>query len=225
MTRPGATTSDDLEHSEPRELTRALTIAAVAAASAGLFVLLTRAVSRRVTAEADAALLERIAPEDEQIREAAEALHPIGKWWSYVPAAVAIAPVVIGVGRGPLTRRIAGACSIVSAALISAAVNPGFDQWLPQPDLPPGRRDKPKPSFPSGHTFGLGSLTITATYVLAREEILPSALLIPIAAAIPLAAGGARMLEEKHWPTDVIGGALVAITIAAVVLAVQESVV
>lgn len=218
-----AMTRHDSEAREPRDATRAWTLLAVAAVSAGAFALLTRAVSRRKMSEADAALLERIAPEDEEIRDAAEALHPLGKWWTYVPAAVALAPLIVATGSGALPRRIAGAAAIVSATLISAAVNPAFDRWLPQPPLPPGRRDRPKPSFPSGHTFGLGSLTLTAGYVLAVEEILPPALLAPLVAAIPLAAGGARMLEEKHWPTDVAGGMLVAITIAAVALAVLES--
>ena len=67
-------------------------------------------------------------------------------------------------------------------------------------------------------------MTITAACVLAREEIVPAAILIPLAAAIPLLAGAARMAEAKHWPTDVAGGALVAITIATISLALFETI-
>jgi hypothetical protein len=207
-----------------RTARRARTLATIGVTAAGVFGILAMAVSRRQTAEIDEELLASVAPDDEEVRRAAEALHPFGKWWTYVPAAVVLAPIVAAASAGPLRRRAAGAGAIVLSSLIAAALNPAFDRWLPQPASPPGRRDRPKASFPSGHTFGLGSLTFTAGYILVREELLPAAVVIPLAISIPLASGGARLVEEKHWPSDIAGGALVALSIAALCLATFETV-
>ena len=153
---------------------------------------------------------------------AAEMLHPVGKWWSYVPAAAAAGAAVYATGSGRRAERAAGAASILIAAIVGAVVNPLFDEILPQPPLPPGRRAEPKPSFPSGHTFGLGAVALAVAYVLRREEIVGRAAAVPIGLLPPLIGGAARVIEKKHWPSEVAGGLLVAIVIASLSSLVYE---
>jgi membrane-associated phospholipid phosphatase len=208
----------------PTRQWRAAALLASAVAAAGAFALLTSAVARRRTAELDAELLENVVPsDDESVREAAEAIAPAGKWYTYVPAAAVVGATVLVAGTSEIGRRATGAGAVVLAAVTSALVNPAFDRWLPQPpELPPGRAANPKPVFPSGHTFGLGSVAAAATYVLVREDVAAASLLIPLAVAIPTVSAFGKIVEKKHWPSDVAGGALVAIAIASLWVAVYE---
>ncbi|HEU4522461.1 MAG TPA: phosphatase PAP2 family protein [Thermoanaerobaculia bacterium] len=202
---------------------RAVAFSAVAITSTAAFALLASAVTRRHTAHTDRKLLGKTAARDKRVRRAANAVHPAGKWYVFVPVAVVAAGIVLARGADSPRRRVAGAAAIVAAALASAIVNPALDAWLPQPPVPPGRRTKPKPSFPSGHTFSLGAVMTTAAYVLAEERIVSPQVAVPVALLIPVLAGTARMVEEKHWPSDVGGGALVAAVISACCLALYEA--
>lgn len=191
-----------------------------AAASAAAFAVLSDAVRRRKLSEKDRKALKK-AKGNGAARGAAAAIQPLGKWWSYVPAAMLVGGVVMREGDGNATARGAGAASIVFAAIASAVVNPLFDELLPQPPSPPGKAPR-EPTFPSGHTFGLGAVAATAAYVLARHGVLSPAAAAPMAIVPPLVGGVAKMAEEKHWASDVAGGLLVAMCIAGVSLAGYE---
>lgn len=199
-----------------RKHARMLTLAAVATAAAGAFAALTVLERDRRLAKHDSKALEKVSERvADEHREVAESLHPYGKWWWYAPAAAAAGAVVVSLGSGRQRERVAGAGALLASAAISAGVNPLFDKVLPQPPLPPGRESEPKPTFPSGHTFGLGSVALTIAYLFAREEIIAPLTAIPVALVPPLIGGGAKMIEEKHWPSEVAGGLLVAVIIAS----------
>jgi membrane-associated phospholipid phosphatase len=216
---------------------RALALGATAAAAAAGFGTLARASARRDTAPLDDRILQNTAPhEDAPVRKAAHAAAPVGKWYTYVPAALAIAGYLLsdaGATRsrrgrlpfGARSRRGQRGPSAAAVALSSGlafALSEAFDRWLPQPPAPPGHEDRDKPVFPSGHTFGPTAVGLTAAYVLAREGHARGAIAVPIAATLPLVLGGGRMLDERHWASDVVGGYLGGVAVAGACLAGYE---
>jgi hypothetical protein len=76
--------------------------------------------------------------------------------------------------------------------------------------------------FPSGHTFGPGTVALTAAYVLAREGLAPAAAALPTALALPLITAGGKLIEQKHWASDVAGGYLGALALAGAGAAAYE---
>ncbi len=206
---------------------RALTLAGVALAAGAGFGRLAAAVARRETAEADEALHEATAvPEDSPVRQAAATIAPAGKKRMYVPAALCASAVLLAAPGarepGALRSRGAGVGAMLLAAAAARGLNPAFDRWLPQPPPPPGHPPD-RPVFPSGHAFGPGAVSLAAAYVLAREGLASPALTFPLALTVPLVMSGARVLEEKHWASDVAGGYLGGIALSAGCLAGYEA--
>lgn len=206
---------------------RAFALAAVALVAGAGFGRLAAAVARRETAEADEALHEATAvPEESPVREAAATIAPAGKKRMYVPAALCASIVVLaapGVREpGVLRSRGAGVGAMLLAAAAARGLNPAFDRWLPQPPPPPGHPPD-RPVFPSGHAFGPGAVGLATAYVLAREGLASPAITFPLALAVPLVMSGARVLEEKHWASDVAGGYLGGIALSAGCLAGYEA--
>lgn len=215
---------------------RALALAITAATAATGFGVLNAATVHRHTAHADRLVGKGAkARRGHPVRRAARALAPIGKWYTYMPLAAALSAYLLAAadapvsrrarGRGPRLRprRLTGAAAILVAGLLATGLNPLFDRWLPQPPVPPGRRAKRKAVFPSGHAFGPGAIALTAAYVLSREGVLRPAIAFPFALTIPAITAGARLVEEKHWASDVAGGYLGAATLAAACLAAYEA--
>jgi membrane-associated phospholipid phosphatase len=203
------------------EKVRATTLAGVATASAAAFAVLTVLERDRRLTKQDKKALNKIAPSEKHQRTA-ELLHPLGKWYSYAPAAVAAGAAVYAKGSGRQRERAMAAAGLLLAAGVSALVNPLFDKVLPQPPLPPRRKSDPKPSFPSGHTFGLGAVALTAAYLFRREELIGRAAAVPIALLPPTIGGAAKIIEKKHWPSEVAGGLLVAAVIASLSVLAYE---
>lgn len=188
--------------------------------------MIARAVARRDTAHIDRKVHKKTkVKRGRPARKAAEAAAPIGKWFTYVPAAVLSGAYVLASreGRDDVPSRIAGTVAILAAACTAAAVNKQFDELLPQPPPPPGRPPD-HPVFPSGHAFGTSTVALTAAYVLSRERIARGAIVFPAALVVPVASSIARLAEEKHWISDIAGGHLAAITLASLALALYEMV-
>lgn len=206
---------------------RALALGAIAITAAAGFGALAAAVARRDTARVDEALRRRTAaPPGHPARRAAKAAAPVGKWWTYIPAALAASGWLLAADgeqeEGNPRSRLAGAGALLLAGTVATALNPTFDHLLPQPPAPPGHRSRRKPVFPSGHAFGPGTIALTAAYVLAREGVTHPGTAFPVAAMLPLATSGGRVLVEKHWASDVAGGYLGGIAVAAACAAAYE---
>jgi undecaprenyl-diphosphatase len=77
--------------------------------------------------------------------------------------------------------------------------------------------------FPSGHAFGPGAVALSVAYVLVREELARPGTALPAAALLPLATAGGRVLQEKHWASDVLGGYLGGLALAAACAAAYEA--
>lgn len=191
------------------------------------FALLNLAVARRDTASVDRKLEKKLkVPRGHALRRAAEVVAPLGKWWSYLPLAGGIAVYVVVAGREEEGRRrqsLTGGASIVGAALIAAVLNDVLDDVLPQPPAPPGRPSRTHPVFPSGHTFGTASVGLTAAWIISREELIHPSIAFPIAVTLPLISAGGRMMEDKHWVSDIAGGFLAALVVASLSIAVYEA--
>lgn len=204
---------------------RACTLAGIGALAAAGFGALAVAAARRHTAGADEAVRKRTrAPQGHPARDAAEAAAPVGKRWTYIPAALAGSAWLLRAPaeeRTPRSRR-SGAGAVILAGAVATALNPVFDEVLPQPPAPPGHPSRGKPVFPSGHAFGPGAVAFTAAYVAAREGIARPGTAAAAAAAVPLATAGGRVLVEKHWASDVLGGYLAALSLAAACAAAYE---
>ena len=199
----------------------------LASASAASFFLLARAVAKRDTASIDRKVQKKVkVPSGEPLRDAAEHIYPIGKWWTYVPAAGVIATSLLlpgdGRDRSTIRRRRAGAAAVGLSAITAALLNEILDDVVPQPPAPPGRPSPRHPVFPSGHTFGTASVGLTAAWVFTREGMVSPSIAFPIAFLIPAISAGARMMEEKHWLSDVAGGVLVALTVSSLSLTLYE---
>ena len=81
---------------------------------------------------------------------------------------------------------------------------------------PPGAwlHGNTEPSFPSGHVSIVTATACASAYSLVRRGVHP-AKVIPVAVAVPGAVGLSRVYLDKHWVSDVIGGFLVGLGIAA----------
>jgi hypothetical protein len=209
-----------------RSRARAPLLFATSIAAAAGFALIARAVARRDTAAVDHEVHEQTAIQPgHPVRKAAEAAGPIGKWWTYVPAAVLTGVYVVASReeKDELPSRVLGTVAIVATAAIAAALGEAFDDLLPQPPAPPGRPSPNHPVFPSGHAFGTSSVALAAAYVLAREGCAHPLLGFPAAMVIPVVSSVARLVEEKHWISDILGGHLAAIALSALMLGAYET--
>jgi membrane-associated phospholipid phosphatase len=77
-------------------------------------------------------------------------------------------------------------------------------------------------SFPSGHSTMAAAVMVTLCYVLAREKIISWPTAILIGGLVPLVVGLTRLYLDVHWTTDVIGGWMAGLFIAAVSAALYE---
>jgi membrane-associated phospholipid phosphatase len=205
-----------------------LLLGAGAIAAGGAFALLTRAVANRRTLDVDRELHGDLTPAPSHpLRRAGKALGPIGKWYSYVPVALGLAGTVLN-QREPAFRRSAarhnrrsGAAALAASGVASFALTELFDRVLPQPPTPPGHAEG-KSVFPSGHMFGPLAVGLVSSYVLGRERLSSPGVTVPAALTIPLVSAATRIVEEKHWSSDVLGGALGGIAVAGFILAAYE---
>jgi undecaprenyl-diphosphatase len=205
---------------------RAVALGVVSVAAAAGFAALATAVARRETAPVDEAVRKATATDpDGATHEAAERMKYAGKWYTYIPAA-AVASVAVLAARGEdrdeRARRV-GAGAVMLTGTVATALNPAFDHVLPQPPAPPGHPSRNKPVFPSGHAFGPGAISLAAAYVLSRERIARPAIAFPAALAVPAVTAGGRMLVQKHWASDVLGGLLGGVAVAAACLCAYEA--
>lgn len=225
MTRPNRSKSND---GNGDGVSRGLALGAAAVVASAGFAALTAAVARRRTAQADHAVRKRAAaPKGRPARRAAEALAPAGKWWTYIPGALASAIYLLKAQpparEGAMRSRRTGAGAVFLAGVAATALNPTFDHLLPQPPPPPGHRSRRKPVFPSGHAFGPSAISLATAYVLTRERMARPGIAFPAALAVPAFTAVPRMMQEKHWASDVLGGLLAGVALAAACTAVYEA--
>jgi membrane-associated phospholipid phosphatase len=77
------------------------------------------------------------------------------------------------------------------------------------------RRGKLEPAFPSGHTADATAVLATGAYLLVRERVLPASVAVPVAIALSVSTGASRVVLGWHWTSDVIGGWVTGLGVAA----------
>jgi membrane-associated phospholipid phosphatase len=140
----------------------------------------------------------------------------LGKEYSVLPAAAALALYLLQ------DDKRAAAAAVMSATAIGAAASHIFDATLPQKTPPPGRRAPFDPHFPSGHALHSASFLTIAGWVLGREGLAHRKVIMAGAGALAASLGIDRLIQDRHWTSDVVGGWLAAIGIAAFTAAAYE---
>jgi undecaprenyl-diphosphatase len=84
----------------------------------------------------------------------------------------------------------------------------------PRPAIALGK-GKTEPAYPSGHTTDATAVLATGAYLLVREGLVPANVAVPVALFFALVTGVSRVLLGWHWATDVVGGWMTGIAVAA----------
>lgn len=140
----------------------------------------------------------------------------LGKEWPVVSMAALTCARLLRENR----RSAAGATAFATFAAIAASHI--FDAALPQKTPPPGRRAPTDPHFPSGHALHSTSLLGIAAWVLSREGLADRRVIGAGAGILALGLGFDRLVQDRHWTSDVVAGWLAAISIAALAAAGYE---
>jgi membrane-associated phospholipid phosphatase len=231
--RPRITPAGALRSGPRRAPARAAAALGTGALTASAFAAVAVASARRATVAADTRIHDEMRDAlDGPAGDAAEAVAPAvdqaAHWKVYAPTALAAAVgVIVAPSRsregphGPRGRR-AGAAAIAAVPAIASALSPAFDRWLPQPPVGPRRRPVDHPVFPSGHAFRATAVALTVAYVVTREAVVPARFAWLLAGVAPAGVGLSRLVREKHLASDVVGGWLAGVTLAAVAAGAYE---
>lgn len=186
---------------------------ATAAVAAAGFVAVTRAVAQGKTARWDHRAKRAVhaasnSSGKQALSVASRATTPLGKWWGQVPAALLTALKLRRKGRAGAAWTIAG------TSLVAAVLPAVLDRWTVQRLSPVERVGGRKQSYPSGHALRTSAMAISVGYVMQRERLASPAWLTPLA-PLSLATGVGRLILDRHWTSDVVGGYCAGIALGA----------
>lgn len=146
---------------------------------------------------------------------AAKTTKPLGKWWGHVPAAFLSAARLRAAGRSAAAATVAG--TSLGAALIPLLLERVVARRLP----PPERLEPTKQSFPSGHALQTSAVALATTYVMRREKLGAPGWVASLG-PLSLATGVSRLLLDRHWTSDVLGGYCAGIALGATCAGLYE---
>jgi undecaprenyl-diphosphatase len=142
-----------------------------------------------------------------------------GKWFVQLPAS-------LGLGAWLWRRRgLAVAAPVPAAAVLATVLQKALKAAIGRERPPRAKRVKHERegSFPSGHAASTAAIGGTACYVLSRERLAPVVPLATAATLLVALAGGAKLAEEDHWLSDVLGGLGLGVAVAAGCCALYEA--
>jgi membrane-associated phospholipid phosphatase len=190
---------------------RAAPLVATAAASAAGFATVTTLVNRKRTRGFDQSVRQRVGTDHSSDSTAiVKALGYTGKSWVHGPASALLAWYVEH--RGSME----GSRAINLASALASTVSKTCDWAIDHRAPPPGRHKPKEQSYPSGHTLETTAVALVGAYVLWREGLADPRVAFPVAAAIPLLEGAGRLFLDRHWASDIVGGLLGGLSVAAV---------
>jgi undecaprenyl-diphosphatase len=191
-------------------------LSAVSVATAAAFAVLAKKNLRPRTILGDIRMRARLPRYGRKTRKAVIPFGYLGKELGLMPIAGIASAKLLMDGRKQ------GAIAIAAATLTSIAASHVFDRVLQQRTPPPGRKAPADPHFPSGHALHSTAVLGIGAWVLTREGIAGKKAAIAGAAALAAALGFDRLVQDRHWTTDVVGGWLAAISIASLAAAGYE---
>jgi len=148
---------------------------------------------------------------DEILRGRGTLLHALARWVDYGGKWIVLAPAILLL---LLWSRAARRHWWLWCALmpIGGAVEQTFKFLVGRP-----RPRGVNWGFPSGHVTAAATFAVILLYVMTRERVSPAVrgILTALAIALVIAVGFARVILNAHWPTDVLGGALLGAGCAA----------
>jgi undecaprenyl-diphosphatase len=188
---------------------RIVALAGTGATAVALFALLTSRVRGHYTTPLDRAFRGHVRRRHSRPTHlVAVALGKPGDTLAYLPAAVAL--------RVALRHRAAAGDAVLGAAAAVAAGRHAFRWLFPRYRPPTHLHSKRRAaSYPSGHATGMTAVGLTLAHVLAREGLAPQGRALAAALAAGATVGVARVVADRHWLTDVIGGCLAGIAVAS----------
>ncbi|HYQ25844.1 MAG TPA: phosphatase PAP2 family protein [Polyangiaceae bacterium] len=193
----------------------------LAALAAAGFAATTVAVARGMTSKLDQRAKRRLHETRDKsdragaLRTGALATTPLGKWWGYAP------PSLWTALRLQRRGRTAGAATIAATTVLAALLPPLLDRSLRRRLPPPERGEPDEQSFPSGHALQSSAMALTTGYVLYREGLGPRWTSAPLGLA-SLLTGAGRLLLDRHWSSDVVGGYLAGLALGGTTAGVYE---
>jgi undecaprenyl-diphosphatase len=123
------------------------------------------------------------------------------------------AAFVFAVQRGPIVPVLAAlAVASLGAIIAHHAVKLVYRRPRPAGAL---ARGKTEPAFPSGHTTDATAVLVTGAYLLLRLGLASPNVVVLVAVFLALCTGASRVLLGWHWSTDVLGGWLAGVGVAA----------
>ena len=144
-----------------------------------------------------------------------------GEPYMHPTIGAACAAIVIAATRGPLLPVLVTlAAASIGAILAHHAVKLVYRRPRPAGAL---ARGKTEPAFPSGHTTDATAVLVTGAYLLARQGLATPSVVAAVALVLALSTGVSRVLLGWHWGTDVVGGWMAGVGVAACAAGLYES--
>ena len=130
------------------------------------------------------------------------------------------AAIVIVAARGPRLPVLAAlATASIGAILAHHAVKLVYRRPRPAGAL---ARGKTEPAFPSGHTTDATAVLVTSAYLLAQQGLATPGVVTVAALLLALSTGVSRVVLGWHWATDVVGGWIAGVGVAACASGLKE---
>jgi undecaprenyl-diphosphatase len=125
----------------------------------------------------------------------------------------ATAAIVLATRGGPAIRILLPLASAsLGGIIVHHLVKFVYHRHRPDGAL---KRDKTEAAFPSGHTTNATSVIATSAYILVREGLLPLPVALGLALVVAVVTGASRVALGWHWGSDVIGGWVAGVGVAA----------